>query len=47
MFPVVPPMGLTFHNLILGLLECSVARVFSHVTDFNARNKSLKAELLQ
>ena len=36
MFPVVPLMGFTFHNL-LGLL----------VTDFNARNKSLTAKLLQ
>ena len=36
MFPVVPLMGFTW-----------LARVCSHVTDFNARNKSLTIKLLQ
>ena len=40
-FPVLPLTGLTFLNLF-GLLEC-----LSHVADFNARNKSLTAKLLQ
>ena len=40
MFPVLPLTGLTFLNLV-GLLECLV------VADFNARNKSLTAKLLQ
>ena len=39
-FPVLPLTGLIFLNLF-GLL------VSSHVVDFNARNKSLTAKLLQ
>ena len=39
MFPVVPLMGVTLHNLLVFL----DLRVCSHVTHFNARNKSLSA----
>ena len=38
-FPVLPLTGFTFLNLF-GLLKC-------HVADFNARNNSLTAKLLQ
>ena len=41
MFSVVPLMGFTFLQLI------RFARVCSHVTNVNARNKSLTAQLLQ
>ena len=40
-FPVLPLTGFIFLNLF-GLLE-----FYSHVVDFNARNKSLTAKLLQ
>ena len=41
MFPVVPHYGVYLSQLI------QFAIVFSHVTDFNARNKKVTSKLLQ
>ena len=46
MFLVRHPMVFIFLNLF-DLLECPVARVSSHVDDFNTRNKVLTAKLLR